>query len=164
MLYIRRIVIYSGRDFPCEVTLLSSYHLAFVRSGYIGLSDGCLYNVGDNGYGWSQIPGSPVGAYFLIIRTAFVNPSYGSYRWHGFPLRGDTIFQLPLAFVRSGVMGLNDGSIKDLSSHGVYWSYVARAVLNVYPLSVYVTDVLPSGNSYRYVGFPLRLHHIPVTT
>lgn len=60
---------------------------AFVRSGYVNVNDGKMYNVGQNGNDWSRTSLSSTHAYHLNINPTDVNPSGNSNRWAGFPLR-----------------------------------------------------------------------------
>ena len=61
--------------------------LAFVRSGYVNLSGGYVYNVGNGGYYWSRTASSSTGARYLYFGPTGVNPSGYNYRYYGLSLR-----------------------------------------------------------------------------
>lgn len=61
--------------------------LAFVRSGYVALSNGYVVSVGSYGYNWSRTSKSSPYAYLLNFYTSYVNPSSSSSRFGGRPLR-----------------------------------------------------------------------------
>ena len=67
-----------------------------------------------------------------------------------------TIVQLPLAFVRSGSINLNDGKMYYVSERGYNWSRTARSSTYTYYLSLNPTDIAPSNSTYRWYGLPLR--------
>ena len=69
-----------------------------------------------------------------------------------------TIVQLPLAFVRSGSINLNDGKMYYVSERGYNWSRTARSSTYTYYLSLNPTDIAPSNSTYRWYGLPLRCH------
>ena len=65
------------------------------------------------------------------------------------------IISLPLAFVRSGYVGLYDNGAGGIG-HALYgWSRVARSAFAAYYLGVDPTVVYPSGYLDRWHGFPL---------
>lgn len=61
--------------------------LAFVRSGWVNVDAGAMWNVGNNGYGWSRTAQSATNAYFLNMNPTNVNPSNNNNRWVSLPLR-----------------------------------------------------------------------------
>ena len=46
-----------------------------------------MWNVGNNGYGWSRTAKSSTTAYFLNMNPTDVNPSNNNHRWVSLPLR-----------------------------------------------------------------------------
>ncbi len=67
-----------------------------------------------------------------------------------------TIVQLPLAFVRSGSVNMGDGRVYFVGVWGWDWSRTSRSSTNAYYLQFGVSDIYPSGNDNRWVGFSLR--------
>ncbi len=77
-----------------------------------------------------------------------------------------TIVQLPLAFVRSGNVDINDGRLyiggwstgdgQVAPAHGYGWSRTARLSALAYGLGFNTTGVYPSNYYNRWYGFPLR--------
>ncbi len=61
--------------------------LAFVRSGYIGISSGYTNNIGNYGYGWPRTVNLSTNAYRLNFGVSNMNPSSSDSRYIGFPLR-----------------------------------------------------------------------------
>ena len=57
-------------------------------------------------------------------------------------------------FLLSG--GYNTGGAGLLGSGGGYWSRTANSAQNGYSLYMYTTDVYPSNNIYKYLGFAVR--------
>ena len=67
------------------------------------------------------------------------------------------IISLPLAFVRSGYVNLNDGKAYAVGRNLYGWSRVTKSLANAYGLGVSPTVVYPSDGNYdRWRGFPLR--------
>ena len=70
------------------------------------------------------------------------------------------IISLPLAFVRSGGIGL-DGGKANYIGHDLYgWSDVSISASVTYVLGVNPTEVHPSKYGPRWSGFPLCCHPI----
>ena len=67
-----------------------------------------------------------------------------------------TIVQLPLAFVRSGYVNVNDGKVYSVGSSGYGRSRTASSSSGAYYLTFNPTDVYPSYYYHRWYGFPLR--------
>ena len=67
-----------------------------------------------------------------------------------------TIVQLPLAFVRSGYVNVNDGKVYVVGLSGYGRSRTASSSTDAYYLYFYPTDVYPSYSNRRWYGFPLR--------
>ena len=66
------------------------------------------------------------------------------------------IISLPLAFVRSGGVNLNDGKVYAVGRVLYGWSRVTKSASDVYYLSVAPSVVHPSVSFARWNGFPLR--------
>ena len=66
------------------------------------------------------------------------------------------IISLPLAFVRSGYVGLNDGRAYVVGRNLYGWSRVTVSASVAYGLGVNPAEVYPSGSLNRWYGFPLR--------
>ena len=66
------------------------------------------------------------------------------------------IVQLPLAFVRSGVVWPGDGQVGYVSYYGYSWSRTSESSTDAYYLSFGTTNVNPSYSSVRFYGRPLR--------
>ena len=75
---------------------ISSYHsattivqlpLAFVRSGYVHVTNGRISRVGYEGDAWSHTTRSSDVSRYLYFSTSDVNPSDNGNRWDGFSLR-----------------------------------------------------------------------------
>ena len=81
--------------------------LAFVRSGYVYLNFGFVFNVGDYGYNWSRTAKSSTIAYHLNMDPSDVDSeSNEDDRWVGLPLRCrylDEIFFLTNSIVSSKI-------------------------------------------------------------
>ena len=89
----------------------------------------------------------------MLVLVGMVSPSAAS-----------NIISLPLAFVRSGWVPLNDG-LADVVGRSLYdWSRVATSASVTYYLGVLPTEVYPSNDSYRWAGFPLRCFFPPSNT
>ena len=67
-----------------------------------------------------------------------------------------TIVQLPLAFVRSGVINLGYGQDRLVGEVGYGWSRTTKSSTHVYYLTFYPMVVYPSDGSNSWYGFPLR--------
>ena len=67
-----------------------------------------------------------------------------------------TIVQLPLAFVRSGVVWPDDGRVGNVGNGGYSWSRTSRSSTYAYYLYFYTANVSPSSNYNRFDGRPLR--------
>ena len=67
-----------------------------------------------------------------------------------------TIVQLPLAFVRSGYVYLDNGGIGYIGYEGDYWTRTAIFSSYAYYLLFGPTTVTPSDGYDHYGGFPLR--------
>lgn len=64
---------------------------------------------------------------------------------------------IPLTFVRSGNVNVNEGSVYGIGNNGYDWSRIASSYTRAHYLYVYPTGVNPSyANFYRWYGFPLR--------
>ena len=61
-----------------------------------------------------------------------------------------------LAFVRSGLVSLNDGKVYGVGRDLYGWSRVARSASVAYDLAVDPTEVYPSYSDSRWYAFPLR--------
>ena len=61
--------------------------MAFVRSGVIRLDDGMLLNIGERGYGWSRVVHSLSNAYYLVVTSLDIFPTYATNRYIAFPFR-----------------------------------------------------------------------------
>ena len=61
--------------------------LAFVRSGYVSISNSSLYAAGSIGYNWSHTSDSSIEAYRLSLDSTDIYPLFSSHRFNGFPLR-----------------------------------------------------------------------------
>ena len=147
---------YVGRPLRYLSNIIS-LPLAFVRSGYVGLNDGGAYDVGRSPYSWSRVTTSASGAYDLSVYPTGVYPSNSDSRWYGFPIRWlSNIISLPLAFVRSGNVNLNDGRVYGVGEWGYGWTRVTRSASVADFLGVNPTEVHPSNFNYRYYGFPLH--------
>ena len=72
------------------------------------------------------------------------------------------IVQLPLAFVRSGYVNLNNGYVDNVGSNGYNWSRTASSSTGARNLNFSTTGVSPSAYSSRYLGFSLRWLGLPV--
>ena len=71
-----------------------------------------------------------------------------------------TIVQLPLAFVRSGHVGIDAGNTRWIGNSGYGWSRVLQSDYYVYGLRIYPIEIHPSYGNNRWNGFPLcRLYH-----
>ena len=66
------------------------------------------------------------------------------------------IVQLPLAFVRSGYVDLYDGRVNDTGYEGDVWSRTSYSSTGARTLYFYTTNVGPSDDYNRYLGFSLR--------
>ena len=68
-----------------------------------------------------------------------------------------TIVQLPLAFVRSGNININDQSINNIGNNGYFWARTAASATSAYSLGIGIISA-GSSNNYggRWFGFPLR--------
>ena len=127
-----------------------------MRSGYVELNVGHFYRVGFAGYGWPRVSQAATRVYNLGVYPTDIGPSNTNDRWLGFPLRCSTIVQLPLAFVRSGVVNLAVGRSYVIGTYGYGWSQVSQSTASAYRLSMDPTDVYPSDSYYHWVGFPLH--------
>ena len=68
-----------------------------------------------------------------------------------------TIVQLPLAFVRSGVIYPGNGTAGNVGYYGYWWARTAKSSTSAYDLGMNPSDVYSeSNNNYRYHGFSLR--------
>ena len=67
-----------------------------------------------------------------------------------------TIVQLPLAFVRSGSIGLSGGQIWYVGEYSFGWARTVYSPTFAYYLNADATVVNPSVSSARYNGLPLR--------
>lgn len=56
-----------------------------------------------------------------------------------------TIIQLPLAFVRSGDIYVDDGHFYSVGTDGYNWSRVSRSTTHAYSLFISPTVIYPSG-------------------
>ena len=65
-----------------------------------------------------------------------------------------TIIHIPLAFVRSGYVGLDVGRSHD-DGYGYFWPRVSRSTTHVYVLTMSSINVGPSSVDSRWYGFPL---------
>ena len=61
-----------------------------------------------------------------------------------------------MAFVRSGLVALNDGKAYGVGRDLYGWSRMASSASVAYDLAVDPTEVYPSDVSSRWYGFPLR--------
>lgn len=129
------------------------------------LNYGQSHSTGYNGYSWSRVSQSITHAYSLEMNYAAVYLSYGNNRGLGFSLRclynGNEImfsssFHLPLAFVRSGLVDLNLGQSLYVGHAGYGRSRISQSPTYAYFLFMTPTDVYPSGNVGRWLGFSLR--------
>ena len=59
----------------------------YPASGYLGRTDGCLYNVGGYGLYWSASPDNVGACYLYLYSTGSVGPSYGNDRAYGLSVR-----------------------------------------------------------------------------
>ena len=66
------------------------------------------------------------------------------------------IVQLPLAFVRSGYVNLDNGRVNLTGYEGDVWSRTAISSTTARVLYFNTTNVTPSDNYNRYYGFSLR--------
>ena len=66
------------------------------------------------------------------------------------------IISLPLAFVRSGWVNLNDGTIHVIGQYGYNWSRTSRSITSTYVLDANPTNVSSSSYGNRFVGRPLH--------
>lgn len=66
------------------------------------------------------------------------------------------IVQLPLAFVRSGYVYLNNGYANLVGSYGYYWSRTSSSSAGAYYLYFNTSNVYPSDSFSRYGGRSLR--------
>lgn len=66
-------------------TTIVQLPLAFVRSGYVNVSDSKVHGISYSGYGRSRTASSSTSAYYLGMNPTFVDPSYDNPRWYGFP-------------------------------------------------------------------------------
>ena len=64
-----------------------SVTLAFVRSGYVNVSDGKMYHLSERGFNWSATSKTAYNIYILWIEVVGINTLGNSSRWNGFPLR-----------------------------------------------------------------------------
>lgn len=62
----------------------------------------------------------------------------------------------PLAFVRSGYVGIDFGQARGVGKDGYFWSRTSNSSTKAYDLGTNPTDVYPSGNPNRFGAFPLR--------
>ena len=67
-----------------------------------------------------------------------------------------TIVQLPLAFVRSGFVVLNNGRVGAIGENSYDQSRVAQATIYTYILYAASISMSSSGYDARWHGFPLR--------
>ena len=68
-----------------------------------------------------------------------------------------TIVQLPLAFVRSGVIYPSNGTAGYVGNSGLWWARTAKSSTLAYDLGMNPSNVnSESDNNYRYHGFSLR--------
>lgn len=67
-----------------------------------------------------------------------------------------TIIQLPLAFVRSGVIYLFDGHFYYVGSSSCGWSRTSRSTDHAYYLDMAPANVNSLNSNSRWYGFPLR--------
>ena len=65
-------------------TTIVQLPLAFVRSGYVDLTDGYIIQTGSVGYGWSRTS-TNAHAHDLWHNDVTISPSSSTYRWSGFP-------------------------------------------------------------------------------
>ena len=61
-----------------------------------------------------------------------------------------------LAFVRSGWVSINDGTIHVIGQYGYNWSRTSRSTTSTYVLDTDPINVSPSSYGNRFVGRPLR--------
>ena len=112
-----------------------------MRSGYPHVGNGRILDAGNNVYGWSCISQSTINAYRLYTYPSNIYPSHYGDCWNGFILCGYTIIHVPLAFVRSGFIHLDNGRSYYIGYDSYGWSCVSRSV-NVYRLYVVPTDAM----------------------
>ena len=79
------------------------YSIYLTRGGLVSMPTGSLRDAGSNGYYWA-IPTYPseLSAYYLVINSAIVYPSYLSNRWYGFTVPTNNRFQVSTKRPRAG--------------------------------------------------------------
>ena len=136
--------------------------LAFVRSGDVNSGVAEIRYTGSHGHGWSRNTHSVTVAYYLGVTSNEVYSSYSNGRRYVSPSAAN-IIHLPLAFVRSGDLNLNDGKLWSLKQYGFYWSPISQSVSISYSLRITLSDANTLYAIHRWRGFPLRCQHHPLT-
>ena len=96
----------------------------------------------------------PLGVRFILLAAQLATTLYPNLITQT-SANANTIVQAPLLFVQGGYVRPGD-DLDGAGYYGNYWSSVGRNSSYAYRLYFYSGNVYPSGNFYRYRGFPIR--------
>ncbi len=134
--------------------------LYFVRSGYINLPTGSLWNAGYSGDYWfsSASPADILHAFFLYFHPANISPSASDSRYYGFSLR--KLVSMPHPCI-SSVVAISSSLTTASLWYATPYSVEAQST---FTLGFYPTSTDPADSADRCVGYPLPNIKITKTT